>query len=59
VEVLAQTRIDARVLTGQYFRWDHVPGGWVVLPAQDSPVERAELVVGGVRHVTDLRIVQP
>ena len=40
---------------GQYYHWDHLPGGLVFVPVQPSPIERAELTVRGVHTVAELR----
>jgi len=58
VEVLTYGLDGSSNVIGQYFRWDHLPGGLVFLPEPESPIERAELMVRGIHTVADLRVNQ-
>lgn len=57
VQVLTHTLDGARSVTGQAFHWDHLPGGLVFVPEQQSPIERAELTVRGVHTVAELLVL--
>lgn len=58
VPVLAHTPDGSRTVTGQYFRWDHLPGGFVFVPVADQPMERAELTMGGIRIIAERQALQ-
>ncbi len=49
VDVTAFDAHGARAVRGEFFRYDHLPGGWLLVP-QDAPLTRAEFVVEGVRY---------
>jgi hypothetical protein len=36
-----------RQTTAQYFSWDHLPGGWVLVPVKDVSVRRVTVEIGG------------
>lgn len=49
VDVTAFDARGARGLRGEFFHYDHLPGGWLLLP-QDAELTRAEFVVDGVLY---------
>ncbi len=57
LEVLSHSADGTRLVTGQFFRWDHLPGGFVYVPEQKSPMERVELTVRGVHTFAERRIL--
>ena len=57
VQVLTHSAQGAQTVTGQAFHWDHMPGGFIYLPAQPSPIERAELTVRGVHTIAERRVL--
>ncbi len=59
VDVLVQGADGARTITGQYFRWDHLPGGWVIVPEQVHAMERAEVTVRGVLSTVEVAVARP
>jgi hypothetical protein len=59
LEVLSHGADGSRSVTGQFFRWDHLPGGFVYVPEQPSPMERAELMVRGVPTLAHRRPLLP
>jgi hypothetical protein len=48
---------DGRTLPtrGHYYRYDHLPGGWLFFPTPDEPVQRAELTLSGRRISVERR----
>lgn len=54
VAVSGRDAKGARALRGEFFRYDHLPGGWLVVPSNgghgDGALERLEFVVDGQRY---------
>ena len=49
VEVTVYSGDGARKnVTGQYFRWDHLPGGWLFVPEQTFDIDTAEFTLEGM-----------
>ncbi|MEZ4374701.1 MAG: M66 family metalloprotease [Polyangiaceae bacterium] len=49
VEVSGKDAKGTRSVRGEFFHYDHLPGGWLVIP-KDTNLERAEFVVDGQRY---------
>ncbi len=49
VEVSGRDAKGARAVRGEYFRYDHLPGGWLIVP-KDSELRSAEFVVDGQHY---------
>ncbi|MFH2010809.1 MAG: hypothetical protein ABI333_29680 [bacterium] len=54
LEVFVQSKAGrANTITGQYFYWDHLPGGWLFVPEQTFRLDRVELVVEGLPTIAE------